>query len=49
MAHPLNMRDYPKLDQHKIPAKFEYTDKLVRLLIRISETKLYLEQYLGPT
>lgn len=47
MAHTLNMRQYPRLDQHKIPYKFEYTDKLVRLLMRIAETKPYLEQYLG--
>jgi Fic family protein len=47
MAHTLNMRRYPRLDQHKIPYKFEYTDKLVRLLMRIAETKPYLEEYLG--
>lgn len=47
MAHILNMRRYPRLDQHKIPYKFEYTDKLFRLLMRIAETKPYLEEYLG--
>ncbi len=47
MAHTYNMRDYPRLKQHKIPFKFEYTERLVRLLMRISETKPYLEEYLG--
>jgi len=47
MAHNIKVRQYPRLDQHKIPYKFEYTDKLVRLLMRIAETKPYLEEYLG--
>ncbi|MBK7959929.1 MAG: hypothetical protein IPK04_01070 [Bdellovibrionales bacterium] len=41
------MSQYPRLDQHKIPYKFEYTDKLVSLLMRIAETKPYLEEYFG--
>lgn len=47
MAHNLYMSHYTAFDQHKIPYKFEYTDKLVKLLMRISETKPYLEEYLG--
>ncbi len=41
------MGKYPALDQHKIPHKFEYTEKLVQLLMRIAETKPYIEDYLG--
>lgn len=41
------MAKYPSLNQHKIPYKFEYTDKLVKLLMRIAETKPYIEEYLG--
>ena len=41
------MSRYPILDQHKIPYQFDYTNKLVKLLMRIAETKPYLEQYLG--
>ena len=45
MAHNLNMLQYPRLDQHEIPYKFEYNDSLVRLLMRIAETKPYLEEW----
>lgn len=41
------MAQYPHLKQHKIPYEFTYTDKLVKLLMRIAETKPYLEEYLG--
>jgi Fic family protein len=41
------MAQYPSLKQHKIPFEFTYTDKLVKLLMRIAETKPYLEEYLG--
>ncbi len=41
------MSKYPALSQHKIPYKFEYTNKLVKLLMRISKTKPYIEEYLG--
>lgn len=47
MAHNVCMNKYIALDQHKIPYKFEYTDKLVKLLMRIAETKPYIEEYLG--
>lgn len=47
MAHNDGMTKYPRFTQHKIPYKFEYTDKLVRLLMRIAETKPYIEEYLG--
>lgn len=38
---------YPSLDQHKIPYRFEYTDNLVKWLMRIAETKPYIEEYWG--
>ena len=41
------MIEYPSFKQHKIPYEFTYTDKLVKLLMRIAETKPYLEAYLG--
>ncbi len=47
MAHNDCMARYPLLSQHKIPYRFEYTDKLVKLLMRIAETKPYIEEYLG--
>lgn len=47
MAHNNYMNKYVALNQHRIPYKFEYTDKLVRLLMRIAETKPYIEEYLG--
>lgn len=47
MADTAPMSKYPFLSDHKIPHKFEYTDKLVKLLMRIAETKPYLEEYLG--
>jgi Fic family protein len=47
MAHNESMNKYTNLEHHKIPYKFEYTDKLVKLLMRIAETKPYIEEYLG--
>jgi Fic family protein len=47
MADNWVMAQYPSLKQHKIPYEFTYTDKLVKLLMRIAETKPYLEEYLG--
>jgi Fic family protein len=47
MAHNKDMAKYPTMNHHKIPSKFEYTDKLVKLLMRIAETKPYIEEYLG--
>lgn len=47
MAHNTYMSKYVALNQHRIPYKFEYTDKLVKLLMRIAETKPYIEEYLG--
>lgn len=47
MADNNFMPSYPSLNKHNIPYKFEYTDKLVSLLMRIAETKPYLENYLG--
>ena len=41
------MNKYSRLEHHKIPYKFEYTDKLVKLLMQIAETKPYIEEYLG--
>lgn len=41
------MARYPAFDRHKIPYRFEYSDKLVKLLMRIAATKPYIEQYLG--
>lgn len=38
---------YPLLSANRIPHEFQYTDKLVKLLMRIVETKPYLEEYLG--
>ncbi len=47
MAYTGNMSKYPSLTTHKISYKFEYTEKLVKLLMRIAETKPYIEEYLG--
>lgn len=47
MAHNTYMAKYPRFEQHKIPHEFTYTDKLVRLLMRIAATKPYIEEYLG--
>lgn len=41
------MAKYPAFKRHKIPFSFQYTDKLIKLLMRIAETKPYIEQYLG--
>ena len=41
------MAKYPAFKRHKIPCSFQYTDKLIKLLMRIAETKPYIEQYLG--
>lgn len=41
------MAKYMHFKQHKIPYEFEYTDKLVKLLMRIAQTKPYIEEYLG--
>ena len=41
------MAKYPAFKRHKIPFNFNYTDKLIKLLMRIAETKPYIEQYLG--
>ncbi|MBK9321599.1 MAG: Fic family protein [Bdellovibrionaceae bacterium] len=41
------MSKYQALSQHKIPYKFEYTNKLIQLLMRITKTKPYIEDYLG--
>lgn len=41
------MSEYPALAQHKIPHKFEYTNALIKLLMRITKTKPYIEEYLG--
>lgn len=41
------MVKYSSFERHKIPYKFEYTDKLIRLLMRIAETKPYIEEHLG--
>lgn len=47
MAHNEHMAKYPALEQNQIPYKLEYTNKLVKLLMRIAETKPYIEEYLG--
>ncbi len=47
MADNRPMAKYPLLKAHKIPFDLQYTDKLVKLLVRIAETKPYLEEYLG--
>lgn len=47
VADNLIMAKYPAFEKHKIPFKFEYNDKLIKLLMRIAETKPYIEQYLG--
>ncbi len=47
MAHNQYMNKYTNLKYHQIPYKFEYTDKLVKLLMQIAETKPYIEEYLG--
>jgi Fic family protein len=41
------MAKYPHLSRQKIPWKFQYSDKLVKLLMRIAQTKPYIEEYLG--
>lgn len=41
------MAQYPHFTRHKIPWEFQYTDKLVKLLMRIAQTKPYIEEYLG--
>lgn len=41
------MAKYPAFKKHKIPHRLEYNDKLIALLMRIAETKPYIEQYLG--
>lgn len=41
------MAKYQAFKRHKIPYEFQYTDKLIKLLMRIAETKPYIEQYLG--
>lgn len=41
------MAKYPHFTRHKIPWKFEYSDKLIKLLMRIAQTKPYIEDYLG--
>ena len=38
---------YPHLDRLKIPYQLVYTDNLVRNLMRIAETKPFLDEYLG--
>lgn len=41
------MSKYPAFDRHKIPYQFEYSEKIVHLLMRIAATRPYIEQYLG--
>lgn len=41
------MADYPAFKRHQIPYRFEYSDRIVQLLMRIAATKPYIEQYLG--
>lgn len=41
------MAKYPSFDRHKIPYQFDYSDKIVELLMRIAATRPYIEQYLG--
>lgn len=41
------MAEYLAFKKHKIPFRFEYNNKLINLLMRIAETKPYIEQYLG--
>ncbi len=41
------MAKYAHLTRHKIPTEFQYSDKLVKLLVRIAQTKPYIEEYLG--
>ena len=41
------MAKYQAFKRHKIPYDFQYTDKLIKLLMKIAETKPYIEQYLG--
>ncbi len=41
------MSKYPAFDRHKIPYQFDYSDKIVQLLMRIAATRPYIEQYLG--
>lgn len=47
MAENPIMSKYKSLDHQKIPVHFEYTNKLIQVLMRIAETKPYLEQYMG--
>lgn len=41
------MAKYPSFKQQNIPYSFEYTNKLVKLLTRIAQTKPYIEDYWG--
>jgi Fic family protein len=41
------MAQYPAFERHKIPYQFEYSNKIVQLLMRIAATRPYIEQYLG--
>lgn len=47
VADNLFMIKYQAFEKHKIPYKVDYNDKLIKLLMRIAETKPYIEQYLG--
>lgn len=47
MADNESMAKFPHLTRHKIPWEFQYTDKLVKHLMRIAQTKPYIEEYLG--
>jgi Fic family protein len=47
MADNKKMAKYPHLTQHQIPWEIHYTDKLVKQLMRIAQTKPYIEEYLG--
>ncbi|MBN8541158.1 MAG: Fic family protein [Deltaproteobacteria bacterium] len=41
------MAKYPHLTKHQIPSEIKYSDRLVNLLMRIAQTKPYIEEYLG--
>ena len=47
MADNKKMAKYPHFSRHNIPHEFQYNDKLVKLLMRIAQTKPYIEEYLG--
>ncbi len=47
VADTKSMQKYPALERHNIPYRFEYTERLVSLLMRIAQTKPYIEQYIG--